>query len=381
MISLLCLMKARLKKIRGLWGGIFRKVDAGSKWGIKGVLFSLLCIDTACLLLEKKFSVEKCGTVAGDKMCAIYLSHWSARGVQNNWKHQQHKALTASFCCASSATLLVSYGWKNVASTAASHADCINAAVRGRGAAASLWGLSMVLPGTEMGNKPLSHLCRRGCSLLEAAAPPPDGSSVWVLILRKVYEVTTLPPSTPTHDICSLSGTARHTIPVTSCCSAWNSPPHPFSEPKGAAGGGCPRRQWWAAGVRGTRGAGRQLCWLPSHPATLRSAPEMLARCLLPMESRVRLRVWMSSGGYQVGTCAHGDGFAGFGHLRASEHVLRTLRMADEVLEVLGARWFLFTCLYVCTHMHALQTDPHVKSCLRLSRRESGSCKFSRSMF
>lgn len=270
MISLLCPMKARLKKIRGLWGGIFRKVDAGSKWGIKGVLFSLLCIDTACLLLEKKFSVEKCGTVAGDKMCAIYLSHWSARGVQNNWKHQQHKALTASFCCASSATLLVSYGWKNVASTAASHTDCINAAARGRGAAASLWGLSMVLPGTEMGNKPLSHLCRRGCSLLEAAAPPPDGSSVWVLILRKVYEVTTLPPSTPTHDICSLSGTARHTIPVTSCCSAWNSPPHPFSEPKGAAGGGCPRRQWWAAGVRGTRGAGRQLCWLPAHPAPLR---------------------------------------------------------------------------------------------------------------
>lgn len=69
-----------------------------------------------------------------------------------------------------------------------------------------------------------------------------------------------------------------------------------------------------------------------------RSAPEMLALCLLPMESRVRLRVWMSSGGYQVGTCAHGDGFAGFGHLRASEHVLRTLRMAVEVLEVLGAR-------------------------------------------
>lgn len=69
-----------------------------------------------------------------------------------------------------------------------------------------------------------------------------------------------------------------------------------------------------------------------------RSAPEMLAQCLLPMESRVRLRVWGSSGGYRVGICAHTDGLAGVGQLRATERVLRTLCMAIEVLEILGSR-------------------------------------------
>lgn len=92
MISVFYLMKTG-KKYVFFWWGIFRKVDEGSRHGIK--TFSLLCIDTPCLILWKKFSKKKkkSGKIAGNKMCATYLFYsQTAKSIQkiennSNIKH------------------------------------------------------------------------------------------------------------------------------------------------------------------------------------------------------------------------------------------------------------------------------------------------------
>lgn len=119
MISVFYLMKTG-KKYVFFWWGIFRKVDEGSRHGIK--TFSLLCIDTPCLILWKKFSKKKKKKWKNSweqNVCYLLVLFPNCQKHSKNWKQQQHKTLIVCICYASSSAVLASYHvWKNSATAA-----------------------------------------------------------------------------------------------------------------------------------------------------------------------------------------------------------------------------------------------------------------------